>query len=201
MGVDDWEQRLSRISTKWTLMFQAHQTGDHETAAACGNHRALHWRGVPLPAWGRRRCRCGRRACPGIRLAVSPRRLSSCSARAWAVSQLSQVGTRQFGERSPSQTPGSPGPLPADTPDRMDAASDAEASFAASWREEVLERTWQTLAEANPTYHAVLLLHVQRPDLASPQMADVIAAEVGKPMNAPLVARRCSEHRRSSRSC
>jgi hypothetical protein len=69
----------------------------------------------------------------------------------------------------------------------MEAASDAEANFAVTWREEVLERTWQTLAEANPTYHAVLLLHVQCPDLASPQMADVIAARLDKPMNGPLV--------------
>jgi RNA polymerase sigma-70 factor (ECF subfamily) len=58
----------------------------------------------------------------------------------------------------------------------------AEAEFLHSWREELIDRTWQALAQAQPTFHAVLLLHVQRPDLPSPGMADELAAQFGKPI-------------------
>jgi RNA polymerase sigma factor (sigma-70 family) len=187
MGVDDWEQRLSRISTKWTLMFQAHQAGDHETAARAEiieRYTGAVYRYL-LGAVGDAHAAeelAQEFALRFLRGDFHRARPERGRFRNYLKSALVNLVNDHHRKRQAA-----PGPLPADTPDRMDAASDAEANFAASWREEVLERTWQTLAEANPTYHAVLLLHVQRPDLASPQMADVIAAEVGKPMNAPLV--------------
>jgi RNA polymerase sigma factor (sigma-70 family) len=187
MGVDDWEQRLSRISTKWTLMIQAHQAGDNETAARAEiiEHYTRAVYRYLLGAVGDADAAeelAQEFALRFLRGDFHRARPERGRFRNYLKSALVNLVNDHHRKRQAA-----PGPLPADTPDRMDAASDAEANFAASWREEVLERTWQALAEGNPTYYAVLLLHVQRPDLASPQLADVIAAEVGKPMNAPLV--------------
>jgi RNA polymerase sigma-70 factor (ECF subfamily) len=76
-----------------------------------------------------------------------------------------------------------PGPLPADVSGPA-APADADAQFLASWGEELLNRTWAALAETNPTFHAVLLAHVQHPDLQSPQLAEQLTAQLGKPFTA-----------------
>jgi RNA polymerase sigma-70 factor (ECF subfamily) len=57
----------------------------------------------------------------------------------------------------------------------------AEDDFLHSWREELINRTWQALANAQPTFHAVLFLHVQQPELPSPRMAEQLAAQLGRP--------------------
>jgi RNA polymerase sigma factor (sigma-70 family) len=82
-----------------------------------------------------------------------------------------------------------PGPLPADleravTPD--EGAGD-EATFLQSWREELINRAWLALAEAKPTYHAVLVFHVESPELPSAGAAEQLAARLGKPFTAAHV--------------
>jgi RNA polymerase sigma factor (sigma-70 family) len=62
-----------------------------------------------------------------------------------------------------------------------------ECDFVHHWREEILERTWLALADAQPTYHAVLLFRVQNPDVPSPQMAAELSRQLGKPMEADAV--------------
>jgi RNA polymerase sigma-70 factor (ECF subfamily) len=82
-------------------------------------------------------------------------------------------------------------------PDVLDAEPHAPAAadvdFLHSWREELINRTWEALAKAQPTFHAVLLLHVQQPELPSPRMAEQLAAQLGKPFTATNV--RVSLHR------
>src|SRR5262249_37905763 len=68
----------------------------------------------------------------------------------------------------------------------LSGAEDA-ATFVASWREELLEKTWNALERHNPTYKAALALRVQEPDLPSPKMAELLSAQLGKPIAAPLV--------------
>jgi hypothetical protein len=63
----------------------------------------------------------------------------------------------------------------------------AEPDFLASWRAELLERTWQALAEANATYHAVLLLRVNNTEMTSAQLAERLSVEMGKPFSALAV--------------
>jgi hypothetical protein len=62
-----------------------------------------------------------------------------------------------------------------------------EPTFLASWREELLERTWRALEQYNPTYKAALALRVQAPDMPSPEMAEQLTTQLGKPISAPLV--------------
>src|SRR5262249_31761969 len=73
-----------------------------------------------------------------------------------------------------------PQPLPADMAQPLGEEPDSEVAFLRSWREELLNRTWDTLAEANPTYHAVLALHVDNPEVPAPRKAELLTDRLGK---------------------
>ncbi len=79
---------------------------------------------------------------------------------------------------------GAPGPLPADVAASADPADGEDDAFLASWRAELLDRTWDALAAAHPTEHAVLLLRVSEPDLTSPALAEQAGARLGRPLTA-----------------
>jgi RNA polymerase sigma factor (sigma-70 family) len=58
-----------------------------------------------------------------------------------------------------------------------------EQEFLSSWRQTLLDQTWKALAKANPTYHAVLRLRIDNPDMQSPEMAARLTEQLGKPMS------------------
>jgi RNA polymerase sigma factor (sigma-70 family) len=83
-----------------------------------------------------------------------------------------------------------PKPLAGDIPDQSAATitgESGESDFLSSWREELLDRTWHVLGEVNPAYHAVLLRRVENPDLPSAQIAEELCASLGKPLTAAWV--------------
>src|SRR5687768_5547883 len=83
-----------------------------------------------------------------------------------------------------------PRPLPGDIHERAvtpDEEAEGEASFLRSWREELINRTWLALAEAKPTHHAVLVFHVENPELPSAGAAERLSARLGKPITAAHV--------------
>jgi DNA-directed RNA polymerase specialized sigma24 family protein len=63
----------------------------------------------------------------------------------------------------------------------------SEDDFVGGWRQSVLDQTWKALAEENPTFHAVLLLRIENPDMPSGEMAERASAQLGKPMSAENV--------------
>lgn len=75
----------------------------------------------------------------------------------------------------------------AETNDRYDD----DALFNTSWRDELLARCWQKLADdeakSGKPYHTVLRYRVDHPDLRSPELADGLTKELGKPINAGAV--------------
>jgi RNA polymerase sigma-70 factor (ECF subfamily) len=80
-------------------------------------------------------------------------------------------------------------PLVDDTPDLAEsyhAPSDEE--FLASWRADLLQRTWQLLEKEELTtgkpYHTVLRLRVENPDVRSPELAEIVSGVLKKPMKA-----------------
>jgi len=63
-----------------------------------------------------------------------------------------------------------------------------DPEFLASWRDDLLARCWTALAEAEkhagtPLY-TVLRFHADHPTLRSPQMAEQLSAQLGKPLTA-----------------
>ena len=59
--------------------------------------------------------------------------------------------------------------------------------FLSSWREDVLDKTWQALAmheqRTGVTYYSVLKMRVDNPMLSSDEFASRLAEDLGKPMN------------------
>ena len=66
-----------------------------------------------------------------------------------------------------------------------------DALFRASWRDELLARCWQRLAELEhqegKPYHTVLRYRVDHPDLRSPELAEGLSRQLAKPINAGAV--------------
>jgi RNA polymerase sigma-70 factor (ECF subfamily) len=81
-----------------------------------------------------------------------------------------------------------PQPLPADlAAPAQRTEPDDEAIFLQSWREELINRAWEALAEANPNYHLVLVTHVEHPEMTSSEAGEQLTARFGKPITAAHV--------------
>jgi len=92
-----------------------------------------------------------------------------------------------------------PGPLPANGNTLVANPEDRESDrlFVESWCDELLARAWEALAKVEATtgqaLYAVLRFRADHPEMRSPQMAEQLAAEVGRPFTAAGV--RQSLHR------
>jgi RNA polymerase sigma-70 factor (ECF subfamily) len=184
MERDELDQHLSRMSTQWTMVLQAHG-GDADAAHAALAGLAQRYLAVvyryllgavrdPDVATELAQELALRILRGGFRHA-DPRRGRFRDYLKTALIHL--VDDYQRAQR------GRPRPLPADVPDRpAPPLTDTAADFLESWRAELLDRTWKALAAAQPTYHAVLLFRVENPDVPSPQMAEQLAARLGTPM-------------------
>jgi len=83
---------------------------------------------------------------------------------------------------------------PRSLPDNMelwaiapDNKVDNESAFLESWRDELINRTWIALGEANSIYHAVLALHVENPTLHSAIAAEELKVRLSKQFTAAHV--------------
>lgn len=76
-------------------------------------------------------------------------------------------------------------------PPAGDEAAGDDAVFQASWRDELLARCWQKLAEheerTGQPFHTVLRYRVDHPDLRSPELAAGLSTQLGKQINAGAV--------------
>lgn len=92
-----------------------------------------------------------------------------------------------------------PGPLPADLPDPQSAdphKRDFDSDFLGSWREDLLNLTWDSLRREHPTQHAILLYHVENPNVPSPQAAVALSDRLGRsftPGNVRILLHRARE--------
>jgi RNA polymerase sigma-70 factor (ECF subfamily) len=83
-----------------------------------------------------------------------------------------------------------PGPLPADAAARVadPEGAESERQFVDSWRDELLARAWAALAEADAATgqhsYAVLRFRADHPEMRSPQLAEGLAARLGRPLTA-----------------
>lgn len=67
----------------------------------------------------------------------------------------------------------------------------ADQQFVASWRDELLTRTWDALRqyeeESNKPMHTAMRLRVDQPDLRSPELAEALSKELGREISAANV--------------
>jgi DNA-directed RNA polymerase specialized sigma24 family protein len=183
------DERLSRISTMWTMVFQAHGSEADEASAALAG-LTQRYAGVVY------RYLLGAVRDPDTAAELSQefalRVLQGAFRRAdpgrgrfrdyLKTALIHLVNDHRSLQRArprnlPLEEPASPEPT--------DLALDAD--FLESWREDLLDRTWKALATAQPMYHAVLLFRVENPDTPSPQMAEEIGAKLGTALRADQV--------------
>jgi RNA polymerase sigma-70 factor (ECF subfamily) len=78
----------------------------------------------------------------------------------------------------------SPRPLRLDPPAPPLDDPDSEAIFIAGWRAELLDKTWAALSISHPSGHAALVLRVEQPDLSSTAIAQQLTQRFGKEFTA-----------------
>src|SRR5262249_4728509 len=185
------DQRLSRISTLWSLVCQAHQgPGDATTVA---RHELLErYRGAVY-----RYLR---------KLLVDPDAVDEVFqefALHLVRGDLGGADPRRGRFRNfvkgtlfhlvadyRDQRRRWPRPLPADAAVPAADPEDGESNrqFEESWRDELLARTWARLAEieawTGQPYYVVLRLRAENPDFRSPRLAETLASRLGRPISA-----------------
>jgi RNA polymerase sigma-70 factor (ECF subfamily) len=179
MKPDDFDQRLSRITTLWTLHVRAHSPD----AAAAARAELLY----------RYRAAAYRYVLAAVRDADAADDLAQDFAvrflrgdfrsadpgrgrfRDYLRTSLRHLVTDHQRAKKQAAAPLAVEPA---------APEDADTTFHAAWREELMERTWQRLAEEQPTGHAALRMRVEDPELTSAQMAERLAEKLGRAQTA-----------------
>jgi RNA polymerase sigma-70 factor (ECF subfamily) len=177
--------RLSKISTAWSLMELAHGT-EADAAAAAQRQIVQRYSGAVY-----------RYLRAALRDPVAADDLAQEFALALVRGQLRHADPergrfrdyvktvlfhlvskyrKKQGKQPQQLTPGGP---PLDQ-----TAADADRDFDESWRQELLARALEALARAKPTYHAVLRFRFDHPDVPSHEMAEPLSRQLGKPMTA-----------------
>jgi RNA polymerase sigma-70 factor (ECF subfamily) len=185
MAPADLDERLSRIATRWTVVFQAH--GQAATEAEAARRRLmLRYSGAAY------RYLLGAVRDPDVAADLAQefavRFLRGNFRRAdpgrgrfrdYVKRALVHLVTDHFRARQAG-----PMQMAADAPEPAtpDTLGPDEPDFARGWRQDVLDETWKALANENPAFHAALLLRIENPDMQSPEMAERLTAQLGKPM-------------------
>jgi RNA polymerase sigma factor (sigma-70 family) len=191
MDRENQNEHLSRISTLWSEVFQAHASPVDAAAAAQG--RLLQRYGGAVgryllgavrdpDAAGELAQEFALRFVRGDFHRADPQRGRFRDYLRTALINLVR-DYRRAQQARPRPLAGGGAELAAPPPE----SADSERDFLETWREELLEQTWAALARANPTYRAVLRLRVESPDWSSAQMAEQLGVRLGRPLTADWV--------------
>jgi DNA-directed RNA polymerase specialized sigma24 family protein len=184
-------ERLSRISTQWTLLFRAH-AGEADAAASAQREWLQRYSGAVY------RYLLGAVRDPDVASELAQefalrvvrgdfRRADPGRGRFrdYLKTALIHLVTDHHRARQAWPRALAPdGPEPAAPPAED---TNSEQDFLASWREELLARTWTALAEANTAYHTALLFRVENPEASSAEAAEQLSGRLGKPVTAAWV--------------
>ena len=188
----DWDQRLSRISTQWTVLRQAH--GDESDAAAKARQELIQRYGGAVYRY--------------LLAAVRDPHAADDLSQEFALRFLrgrfrhadpgrgrfrDYVKTALFHLVGDHRRRAGRGPSRVSLGDAEPAVPPAEVhgddrAFLESWRQELLARAWRRLAgaagQAGQPYYAVLRYRVEHPDVPSARMAEELSGRLGKPLTA-----------------
>jgi DNA-directed RNA polymerase specialized sigma24 family protein len=189
MDRDELDQRLSRMSTVWTMVFEAHG-GEADAANAAMSGLALRYSGVVY------RYLLGAVRDPDAAAELSQELALRILRGAFKHADPSHGRFRDYLKTAlihlvddyRAAQRSRPRPLPrGELAIPAAAGTESEADFLESWRAELLDRTWKALAADQPMYHAVLLFRVENPDVPSPRMAEELGARLGTSLRSDQV--------------
>jgi DNA-directed RNA polymerase specialized sigma24 family protein len=186
MEEETYCNRLSQISTLWSMLQQAHEGSPEQARTACQALLARYGGAVDrylLAVLGHPKAAedlYKEFALRFVRGDFRPAGAQGGRFRDYLKAALRDLilGYVAGCARSPE------GPGPAAP---ADSNADSEDPFLPCWREQLLESTWEALLQANPRYHAVLRLQVEHPELSAAQVAEQFTAQMGAPYNAAWV--------------
>jgi RNA polymerase sigma-70 factor (ECF subfamily) len=189
------DQKLSSITTLWTVVCQAHGGSPEGTAAARRDLMERYGAAVHRYLLG------------ALRDADAAEELAQEFALRFLRGDLRGADSRRGRFRDfvkgvlfhlvadhYRRQKGRPQPMPgqafdATVPDPE--AADRDRRFQESWRDELMSRAWNTLENiqrrTGQPVHTVLRFRAEHLDLRSPQMAERLSAELGKPVTAAWV--------------
>jgi len=191
MQADNLNRRLSRISTQWSLVCRAHQ-GPAETVNSA-RQELLQRYGAAVRRYLRKLLRDADAADEvfqefalqlvhgDLRGADPQRGRFRNFVKGTLFHLISDYRKRQRKW---------PMPLSNEEASLLAAAEDREndRQFVESWCDELLARAWAALAEVEAAtgqpYHAVLRLRADHPAMRSPEMAERLAVQLGRPITA-----------------
>jgi RNA polymerase sigma-70 factor (ECF subfamily) len=185
------EQRLSRISTLWTVLEQAHRGS--EDARTQARKRLLERYGGAVHRYLLATLRDPHAAddltqefalslVRGDFHKVEPQRGRFRDYVKTVLFHL--VGRHRKKEQKRDR------PLPPDSPALQRLAlppDDLDRAFKENWRDELLARTWEALAAAHPGHYEVFRCRAAHPDLSSAELAQRLTGELGRAFTAPGV--------------
>ena len=191
MKPDDVSQRLSRISTQWSMVVQAH-LDDTEQVQPSRAELVQRYSGavyryllavVRDPDVAEELCQefILKFLQGGFHRASPERGRFRDYIKSSVINLARDHGRKQLHALKP---------LPdqiAEPNAGIQGSQDSDDSFALAWREEVMDRTWNSLLQQRPAYHALLRVRVDCPQLSSREIADRYVAEQSKPMTSANV--------------
>jgi RNA polymerase sigma-70 factor (ECF subfamily) len=193
MDSDDLATRLTNIKTQWTVLFQAHR--DAADAATRARQQLLlrYYGAVYRYLLGTVRDVA---AAEELSQEFAVRFLRGDFHRAdpdkGRFRDFVRTALRHLAHDYWNKKGRSPVPLPA-TVDvaAADEPAELDQPFLEQWRQELLNRTWEALAEAEQQtgqpYHTLLGLKIERPELRSAQLAVQLGERLGKPFTETAV--------------
>jgi len=192
MDSQETDEHLSRIKTRWSLVFQAHQA-EADAGAAAQRELLLRYYGAvyryfrgmlrDAAAAGELTNDFAVRFLRGDFRAANPQRGRFRDFLKVAMRHLVIDHWRHQAQHKEVDRP-----LPNDSAVGAVAAeadADSDAAFLASWREELLARTWEALnqfqQESGSPYHVVLRHKTEKPQDRAAQLAKTLTAQLGRP--------------------
>jgi RNA polymerase sigma factor (sigma-70 family) len=185
----DDPSRLELISTRWTLLEQAHRGTDG--AAAARTHlleryggavrRYLRGAAKDLDAADDLFQEFAYRFLHGDFKGASPERGRFRDFLKGVISHLVADFCKRQGRRMVNLPEGFAEPMAPES-------ADQDKAFVESWRDELLAQSWKSLAEieklTGQPFHTVLRYRADHPDLHSPELASQLAEKLERPLTA-----------------
>jgi RNA polymerase sigma-70 factor (ECF subfamily) len=188
----DWDPRLSQLSTEWTLVFQAQKGTPEQVGEAQVELMARYAGAVHRYLLGALRDpesaaeldqEFALRFIRGDFHRADPSRGRFRDFVKQALRNLMIDYLRR--QKVRPRTLGDDFPDPADP---EPAESGFDRRFLGSWRTELMSRAWEALATLQAStrqpYHTVLRLRVDHPELHSPELAELLSKDLGRPISA-----------------
>jgi RNA polymerase sigma-70 factor (ECF subfamily) len=186
----DIEQRLSRMTTRWSLVVQAHAQEGGDTVTVAQKALLLRYGGAVLRylSGAVRDADAAEELCQEFAVRFLRGDFHRADPKRGRFRDYLKTALIHLAADYHARRKAAPRPLAAEVAQPAPLAGpDSERDFLASWREELLQRTWSALAADNITYHAALRLRVEAPDMTSAEMANQLTTQLGRPISAALV--------------